>query len=220
MIFATSCGSTVLEAIRALEQDPGGLKYFTIYSLLITMAAQMQEVSPAGIVALLTDAIPSSTGYAVQLPRSRDDLRSAQKAKRNYSVDCDPILDGALEAACALTGIGAIGERGITHSFNDLVRALSLKETLDRLNAVGEMCYQPINIDGDSLMEKDELSLLRSNLFYVTLEQLRQKVEERRVTVFAVAGGLEKHRAILAALRTKAFDRLVTDVESARYVLR
>lgn len=220
LIFATSCGTTVRETVRALEQDPGGLAHLTIYSLLITMAAQMQEVSPAGIVALLTEAIPNSTGYAVQLPRSRNDLRSAQEAKQKYSEDCNPILDGALDAVCTLTGIGGIGEQGVTHSFNDLVRALGLKDILDRLNAVGEMCYQPITIDGESLMERDELELLRSNLFYATLKQLRQKVEEGRATIFAVAGGLEKHRSILGALRTRAFNRLVTDVESARYVLQ
>lgn len=36
----------------------------------------------------------------------------------------------------------------------------------------------------------------------------------------AIAGGREKHNAVLGGLRARYFNRLVTDTETARHVIR
>lgn len=221
--IATSCGTTVYEVAKCLAEDSGGINNLQIYSLLITMVEEMEEVSPAGIVAFLTEVFSDSKGHAAQFPQLKDNLDDAKKIKDIYAKECELILKEASRLDYMITGIGAIGGEGVTprvtHSFNVLIKRLDLVDTLKDLKAVGECCYQPYTIDGELLMNKDELELLRSNLIYVDLEELRRKVEKKEAHILAVAGGEEKHESVLGGLRARVFNQLVTDVETAQYVI-
>jgi DNA-binding transcriptional regulator LsrR (DeoR family) len=218
--LAVSCGTTVWATARACELRPMGVGAFDIYSLLITMSAHADEPCPAGIVNYLTRVFPGSTGHTAQFPKIHEIPDLAASRKSVYEQDCEDILNGARNASFTLTGIGAIGVEGETHSFNGLIAQLGLKEKLQsKLGAVGEMCYHPLTEDGDILMGHEDLGLLRSNVIYVALEVLQRKVQLDEGAVFAVAGGPDKHRAILAALKARAFNYLVTDVETARFIL-
>jgi DNA-binding transcriptional regulator LsrR (DeoR family) len=218
--LAVSCGTTVWATARACELRLMGVGALDIYSLLITMSAQADEPCPAGIVNYLTRVFPGSTGHTAQFPKIHMSPDLAASRKSVYQQDCEEILNGARNASFTLTGIGAIGVEGETHSFNALIAQLGLKEKLQsELGAVGEMCYQPLTEDGDILMGHEDLALLRSNVIYVALEVLQRRVQLDQGAVFAVAGGADKHRAILAALKARAFNYLVTDVETARFIL-
>jgi len=218
--LAVSCGTTVWATARACELRPMGVGALDIYSLLITMSAQADEPCPAGIVNYLTRVFPRSTGHTAQFPKIHFAPDLAASLKSVYQQDCEEILNGACNASFTLTGIGAIGVEGETHSFNALVAQLGLKEKLQSdLGAVGEMCYQPLTEDGDILMDHEDLAVLKSNVIYVALKVLQRKVQLDEGAVFAVAGGPDKHRAILAALKARAFNYLVTDVETARFIL-
>jgi len=75
--------------------------------------------------------------------------------------------------------------------------------------AVGQLHQRFIDRDGEAL--KTPLDDL---VVGITLQQLRRV--KRKIVV---AGGAAKHRALLAALRGKWADVLVTDVNSANYLM-
>jgi DNA-binding transcriptional regulator LsrR (DeoR family) len=219
--IAISCGSTTMELAKNLETNSVDIKGVSIYPLVITMTAEMQEASPAGIISFLTRIIPGSRGYAVQFPKIEKDLVKATSRREVFAVDCDSLLEGAQNAKYMFTGIGSIGTDGVTYSFNALIKDLDLVKTIRKnLKAVGESCHQPFTIDGEFLISKNKLNLLRANLIYVDLKELQKKVTGREdVEIFALAGGKEKHESILAGLRAKIFNCLITDIEAAEYIV-
>ena len=220
--IATSCGTTIMEMARSLEVDSGYIRNVKIYPLLITMTAEMEEVSPAGIVSYLTRVFPRSKGYAAQFPNGEKDLDKARERKENYAKDCDFLLSGARNAKYMFTGLGRIGGTGVTHSFNTLIKSLNLVKTLkDDLKAVGEFCYQPFTIEGELLMDRQEIELLKANLIFVDLKEIREKIEKKEgVEIFAIAGGNEKHESILGGLRARVFNNLATDIKTAGYIVK
>ncbi len=219
--IAISCGTTVMELAKNLEANPAGIENVNIYPLVITMSAEMEESSPAGIISFLTRILPKSKGYAVQFPKIETDSFKANSRKEVYAVDCESLLEGAKNARYMFTGIGSIGKEGVTYSFNALIKSLELLNIIkNNLKAVGESCHQPFTISGEFLIGKNKLNLLRANLIYVELKELQKKViEGEDVLIFALAGGKEKHESILGGLRAKIFNCLITDIETAEYIV-
>lgn len=217
--LSVSCGTTVWATVEGWEREPMGIRDLDIHSLLITMSPETDEPSPAGIVNYFTKVVMGSRGHTAQLPKVHEDRIVAMERKQIYEQDCQDILDGARGSAFALTGIGAIGMPGETHSFNALIGRLELRKVLEDMGAVGEICYHPLTVNGEILMDRDELEPLRNNLIYVPLSDLQRKVQQGEGAVFAVAGGPEKRRAVLGALRARAFNYLVTDLDTAQFIL-
>ena len=221
--IAISCGTTIMELAKKLENNSGNIKRINIYPLLITMTAEMEEVSPAGIVSFFTRVFPNSKGYAAQFPKEEvENIQKANDRKKIYSDDCNFLLEGFKEAKYIFAGIGQIGGEGVTHSFNTLMKKLKLEETLKiDLKAVGEICYQPFTIDGELLTDRPELNLLKANIIYADIKELKEKVinKEEDIEIFAIAGGKSKHEAILGGLRMKVFNNLITDITTAEYII-
>ncbi len=82
--------------------------------------------------------------------------------------------------------------------------------TMGERGAVGEVCLHFLDADGELVP-----SGLDEQVIGVTLEQLRSA--KRR---WAVAGGRRKHAAVRAALVGGWVDTLVTDTETAEFLLR
>ncbi|GAB6987483.1 sugar-binding transcriptional regulator [Nocardioides pyridinolyticus] len=122
-----------------------------------------------------------------------------------YATEALAMLDSV---DLAFVGIGAAdldpilrsGDNFFTHEQFEDVRAQG---------AVGEVCLHFLDADGVPID-----SPLDERVIGVTCEQLRRA--GRR---WAVAGGTRKHRAIRAALTGGWVDTLVTDVETATYLL-
>jgi len=101
------------------------------------------------------------------------------------------------------------------------VQILGLQDSLDRHGAKGESLHQPFNDLGESLFNLKEFDALRSSVLCLPLEILQSHVKEhKQKTIIAVAGGHLKHEAIIAALRSKIFNVLVTDSLTVEYVLK
>lgn len=220
--IAPSCGLTLWEWATALERmnPPHELEGLLIYSLILTMCDEWEEPSPAGIAIFLQRVFPKSKVRTVQLPRYVQEPEKARDRKKFYAEECRPIIEAAERADIMFTGIGVIGGEGTTHSFNALIRDLTLVDTLHEMGAVGEVCYQPIGEKGQILMDSADLEPLRNNLIYVDLNIAKRKVETGTGLVFAIAGGEEKHAAVAAATQGHLFNCLVTDEETARYLLK
>lgn len=229
-----SCGTTVSAVLEALKDNQGGIKEIEVLPLLIVMQSKYEQPSPAGLVAECTKIFPGSTGAVIQFPEPkqnfdhpRDRLQQneeAAKIKKFYEDQCGYVLQRASESKYMIIGIGSIIKEEINHSyptysFNHMIKELGLQDKIIKLGGKGECSHQPLTIDGEILMDFDQLEPLRSRLIYVRLQKLNELVKERKATILAVAGGKEKYDAILAATRAKVYNQIVTDIGTAEYLL-
>jgi|GEM_PF-4365931 len=223
--IATSCGTTVMEIAKSLKKDHGEIHNIKIYPMIITMTAEMEEISPAGIISYFTTVFPDSMGFAAQFPKEETDLAAAKKRKESYAHDCEFLIKGAEEAKFMITGLGKIGGEGETHSFNKLAKKLELTDKFREKGAIGEFCYQPFTSDG-KIIEDPDLELFQANLINISLSKLQEKVEAAKNKkddydiILTVAGGDEKHKSILGGLRAKIFNYIVMDIGTAEFILK
>ena len=108
----------------------------------------------------------------------------------------------------AFVGVGPADFHGPLEAGDNFFTAEQLAK-VRKAGAVGQLHQRFINAEGQPL--KTELDQL---VVGITLEQLRNA--GRRI---AVAGGADKHVALAAALAGKWIDVLVTDVNSANYLM-
>lgn len=107
----------------------------------------------------------------------------------------------------ALVGIGGMSEKSTLHKYNFLDKNdfSSLKSN----GCVGDICFIPFDING-KLVEKSMKKRI-IGIDYNTLMDIP--------LVIGVAGGANKKEAILGALNGNFLDVLVTDFETANYIL-
>lgn len=108
----------------------------------------------------------------------------------------------------AVIGIGAEPDAQKDSQWRDLLMGSDYVK-LRQLKAVGEICCRFFDKNGLSV-DKD----LQERTIGISLEQLRQVPN-----VFAIACGKEKANAILAALKVKCINYLVTDEETIKDLL-
>lgn len=120
------------------------------------------------------------------------------------------ILKMAENVDLALVGIG-----GIQREASLLIETGDLKkeeiEELARAGAVGGICGNFFNEEGEIIAAN-----LNSRRIAVRLWELRKKSKK----IIGVAGGEEKKRAILGALRGRWVTHLVTDENTAQWLLK
>jgi DNA-binding transcriptional regulator LsrR (DeoR family) len=108
----------------------------------------------------------------------------------------------------ALVGVGPADFHGPLEAGDNFFTAQQLAD-VRAAGAVGQLHQRFINAQGEAVQ-----TALDERVVGITLEQLR-KVPRKIV----VAGGAAKHAALAAALNGKWIDVLVTDVNSANYLL-
>lgn len=108
----------------------------------------------------------------------------------------------------ALVGIGSMEpSRLLTNSGNVFSR--EERAELSRQGAVGDICFRFFDAQGESI--KSPLTQRVISIDVAALKRVNR--------VVGVAGGRRKVRAILAALRGKWIDVLITDLRAAEYLL-
>ncbi len=108
----------------------------------------------------------------------------------------------------AFVGIGPADFHGALEAGDNFFTEQQLAE-LRALGAVGQLHQRFINAAGEAVSTS-----LDEHVVGITLAQLR-KVRRK----IAVAGGLAKHEAVAAALNGKWIDVLVTDINTAHYLM-
>jgi DNA-binding transcriptional regulator LsrR (DeoR family) len=89
---------------------------------------------------------------------------------------------------------------------------------LRALGVVGEINYHPFDRDG-KLLDRKELRPLTQRVLAVPPSRLRELSTQYGKLVIAVAGGPDKHAAILGAMRGRFANVLVTDEDTAEAIL-
>jgi DNA-binding transcriptional regulator LsrR (DeoR family) len=123
------------------------------------------------------------------------------------SQEVSTVIDLWDHLQCAVIGVGHVEFQQMSSMFfADHITPGNLAK-LESRGAVGDILGQFYNLNGDPLE-------IDAGVIGVSLEQLRAIPE-----VIAIAGGLEKVRALLGALRGGYIKTLVTDTATAQAVL-
>jgi DNA-binding transcriptional regulator LsrR (DeoR family) len=233
-----SCGNTVrafIDAIGDMKRSGVDLPVnCLVYPLITLMRGDIVPFSPIGHAFDLVRWLPCAQGKAFQLPKpnmTTKEKKCPWEVYKEYQ-EIQHLQDELKKLDYYVYGIGFIdpegeirgtvgGGRVETHEFRSLSGhwGLNLNEALQKYRAVGEAVYQPFDAAGNLLVEKPGFEALRNEVLYVSLDDLRERAVGQTATVVAVAGGVKKHAAILAALRGKFFNILITDGRTAEYIL-
>ncbi|MEO8563054.1 MAG: sugar-binding transcriptional regulator [bacterium] len=194
-----------------------------------TLGAMVQAMSPLAtenvhvVQTLGGIGPPSAEAYAAELVRRLAQLLGASPvlfptpgvvgtAEVRDVLRRDPHVRAALEHFDALdtvyVGIGAIGTNTVLNDGHSMPPGTY--EALKAAGAVGDIALRFFDADGAPVK-----SSLDDRILGITAEQLH-KVPR----VVAVAGGPEKVEAILAALKSKMVDVLITDHDTAEELVR
>lgn len=109
----------------------------------------------------------------------------------------------------AMVGIGSLSPSELLRSSGNAI-SVADESGLRALGAVGDVCLRFFDHEGEPV-ESD----LDSRVIGISTAQLRRT--PRRI---GVAGGTRKHEAILAAVRGEWINVLITDEETAEFLLR
>jgi deoxyribonucleoside regulator len=212
-----SCGYTLYCVIRALRERR--FRDLELYPLSAESTLQLVDLFPNTLVGMMAAKYrPDVRAYAlpVQVLGSPAEIeREHRRLLRKGEVR--RIYEAAADVDIALVGIGLIGEA--TAGFCSLAEfyGVSVKR-LRALGVVGEINYHPLGRDGQ-IIDRPELRPLTRRVLGVPASRLRELSATYGRRVIAVAGGEEKHEAILGAMRGGFANVLVTDEETATALL-
>lgn len=201
-------GKTLKEMVRRIPLTTG--KVLKVYPLVARMPGQNVASSPVGLVAALCACFDHRDTFGFDLPvgyardrEERDRLVSTGEAKEIY--------EGACNVDVAITGIGSLERNSTLHHVLQLA-GVDLDE-IHKRGIVGSIGYSLLDRSG-----RTPDTALASRLIAVDALRLKELASTKRVV--AVAGGKEKYEPLVAALRGRYLNILITDSSTARQLLR
>jgi DNA-binding transcriptional regulator LsrR (DeoR family) len=213
MRVGLSCGYTLYQTVYALRARR--LKDLVLYPLSGESTLEQVDISPNTLVGMAAAKYrPHVTAYALpvqHVPSARQLLRERRRLLRDPEVR--RVYAGAQDVDVALAGIGVIGEG--TPGFCALADSYGVSvKRLRQLGVVGEINYQPFDVDG-RIVDRPELRALVQRVLAVDGPHLQSLSRRDDRWVVAVAGGQEKLDAVRGALEGRFMNVLVTDQDVA-----
>ena len=205
IVGISSWSSTLLAAVEAMRPKTG-LAVTVVTQLVGGNGDPRVQVDATRLIdrfASLTGAQPEflSTPGLVNDPVVRDALLT------------DPAVTGVLQIwnqlSVALIGVGSIQPSPLLQRSGNAIDPKQQAELM-QLGAVGDVCLRFFDEDGNLIN-----SAFNDRVLAITPEQL--KAVPRRL---GVAGGPEKLRAIAAAVKGGWINTLITDLNTAQYLLQ
>jgi DNA-binding transcriptional regulator LsrR (DeoR family) len=213
MRVGLSCGFTVYQTVRALRERR--LRDLVLYPLSGESTLKLVDISSNTLVGMAAAKYrPHATAYALpvqHLQSTRQLLRERRRLLRDPEVR--RIYAGAQDVDVALAGIGLIGDQ--TPGFCALAEAYGVSvKRLRQLGVIGELNYQPVDVDG-RVIDLPELRPLVQRVLAVDGPHLQSLSRRDDRWVIAIAGGPGKVDAVRGALRGRFMNVLVTDQDVA-----
>jgi DNA-binding transcriptional regulator LsrR (DeoR family) len=201
----TMWGTTIYEVLWALPT----LSYpnSTVIQMIGTVGRGNRLMDGPELVRALTEKL-GGTCYYLPAPILAEDEAVARSFLRQSTIA--DVLEQARQVDVALLGIGVLGDYFSYLETTGYVDASDLAR-LEEAGGVGSTMALVIDERGEPL----DVSINRRVIGFKDMEALREIP-----TVIAVAGGVRKAPAILAALRGGYLDVLVTDAATAATMLR
>jgi deoxyribonucleoside regulator len=212
-----SCGYTLYCLIRALRERR--FRDLELYPLSAESTLQLVDLFPNTLVGMMAAKYrPHVRAYALPV-QVLGSLAAAQRERRRLlrQGEVQRIYEGARDVGIALVGIGMIGEA--TAGFCSVAEFYGVSvRRLRALGVVGEINYHPFDENGAPVARR-ELRPLTDRVLAVPATRLRELSAEYGKLVIGVAGGADKHEAILGAMRGRFVNVLVTDEDTATALL-
>jgi DNA-binding transcriptional regulator LsrR (DeoR family) len=191
-----------------------------LYPLSGESTLKLVDISPNTLVGMMAAKYrPHVTAYALPVQHLVS-LRQFERERRRLLRDPEvrSIYDAVQNVDIALVGIGQIGEQ--TPGFCSLAESYGVSvRRLRELGVVGEINYQPFDVQG-RIVDQAELRALMRRVLSVTGDRLQELSRRNDRSVIAVAGGRGKIDAVRGALRGRFMNVLVTDEDVAQAVLK
>jgi DNA-binding transcriptional regulator LsrR (DeoR family) len=213
-----SCGYTLYQTVRSLRERR--FRDLSLYPLSGESTLKLVDISPNTLVGMMAAKYrPHVTAYALPVQHLVS-LRQFERERRRLLRDPEvrSIYDAVQDVDIALVGIGQIGEQ--TPGFCSLAESYGVSvRRLRELGVVGEINYQPFDVQG-RIVDQPELRALMRRVLSVTGDGLQELSRRQDRSVVAVAGGRGKIDAVRGALRGRFMNILVTDEDVAQAVLK
>jgi len=213
-----SCGHTLYCLIRALRERR--FRDLELYPLSAESTLQLVDLFPNTLVGMMAAKYrPHVRAYALPV-QVLGSLAQAQRERRRLlrRGEVRRIYEGARDVGIALVGIGMIGEA--TAGFCSVAEFYGVSvRRLRALGVVGEINYHPFDENGAPVARR-ELRPLTDRVLAVPATRLAELSAEYGKLVIGVAGGADKHEAILGAMRGRFVNVLVTDEDTATALLK
>lgn len=203
MVIGISWGSAIQHMINALK--PRKMKNVEIVQLIGATGLESNLSDGPLLAQLLTNRLSATCRYlhaplVVENKMIRDSLLQERSIKET--------LSRAGEADIALVGVGSIHPDLYSLKIAGYVTEEERQKLADA-GVVGDFCGHHYSINGDWLDIEINERVIGIDL--PTLSKIG--------SIIAVAGDVRKGDAILGALRGKFIDVLVTDAETAQYLM-
>lgn len=197
-------GNTILATVSALA--PESLPEVRAVQMLGGLGELEAEIHGAELVRLAAERLGcrARNMHAPGIVASRE-VRDALAADPQVA----DTLELAASADVALLGVGALGPHSVLRGPGSVVAEEDCR-MLRELGVVGDIALRFFDADGSPVDTP-----FAERTIGVDLERMRDV--GKRV---GIAGGREKHEAVLAALRGRHVDVLVTDADTAQAVVR
>lgn len=216
--IGVSCGFTLYQTVRALRERR--FRDLALYPLSGESTLKLVDLSPNTLVGMMAAKYrPHVTAYALPVQHLVS-LRDIERERRRLLRDPEvrKIYEAARSVDMVLVGIGQIAEE--TPGFCSLAETYGVSVgRLRQLGVVGEINYQPFDVEG-RLVDHPELRVLMRRMLAVDGDRLRELSRHDDRTVIAVAGGKGKTDAVRGALRGRFCNVLVTDEDVAAAILK
>jgi deoxyribonucleoside regulator len=200
--MAICLGRATYEVVQAI--NPDAQRRVKIAQAIGNIPRLYKEYDSSALVTQLAQKLGGDISY-LSSPLMADSPEAAQVLRQQREIHW--ALETARAAEFALIGIGNLSEN------SGFVRAgYMTPEQLAAIRqdgAAGDLAWQIITHEGTAYPSE-----LNARIIGITLEELR-----RVPTTIAIASGVEKAQAILAALRTGVIDVLCTESRVARLLL-
>ncbi|RMF93761.1 MAG: winged helix-turn-helix transcriptional regulator [Nitrospinota bacterium] len=217
-----SCGFTLYNLVRHLKENR--FSDLTLYPL----CAESSLEGSLKMVGLFSNTLvgmmaakyrPRVTAYALpSFPVLTEGDMEEQRQAFLSRADIRQVYDGAANADIFLLGIGCIGEE--TPGFSLFAESYGISaQQLRSMNVVGEINYQPFNLEGELVCHPDLKGLLQ-RIVAIPASHLREMAKQFGKFVIAVAGGAQKLLAIRGALAGRFCNVLITDETIATALLQ
>ena len=204
-------GASLLRMIESLEKKP---RPVDIYPTSLFGRGSLVEFVSSTFLAyyLLTKSIPIATAKIVgipPLPRESDKARVFSEWLLREIDEVREVYDESKLVDLAFVGIGTIiPSRDI---FSELSKLGYDFEYMKRMGAVGGINYNYFDSNGNQI---------GNGILTLSIRDLREISHDNPRLVVIVGGGSHKAEAIYVGIRTEIANSLITDEETARYLLR
>lgn len=203
MSIGISWGSAIHQMINALE--PRKMKGVEVIQLIGASGLESNLSDGPMLAQLLTNRLNATCRYLhAPLIVENKVIRDALLEERSIKET----IKRASQTEIALVGVGSIHPDLYSLKIAGYLNE-DQRHELEKAGAVGDFCGHHFSIDGKELANE-----INDRVVSISLQDMA-----KIGSVIAVAGDVRKGDAILGALRGKYLNVLVTDAETAEYVL-